>query len=377
MLTLAALVCGGIWQARGGTAPAFAQTPPTTKPNLLEQLLKGLFPTTTTLPPAPPTSGAAPPDPSSPPGSAPGPQSDDAPSSTGDRTVPADAQRIINSVVRTGSNNTLRLLEALRQLNDVGLSQEEIALIGMGQFPVAGEAYWSDDWLHPRFTPEFHFHQGTDVFAARGTPVRSPVDGVFTDASGGAGGISAGIRGADGTYYYMAHLDSFPRGLSGGQRVKQGQVVGFVGTSGNAEGGAPHLHLQVHPGGGAPVNPKPFLDRWLEEAIANVPNILAQYRISLPRPLAAAGMLRRLDSGSLGPPAVSDGPQLWARSVRRDGNGIRIDGASLDGDVAASEARARGAASRAVDWQRAELLARHVLAPLTPKVLDGVLIRGG
>jgi hypothetical protein len=262
-------------------------------------------------------------------------------------------------------------------LTDQGLSVEEAAIVGMGQFPVAGEAYWSDDWLQPRFTPEFHFHMGTDIFAARGTPVRSPVEGVFEDGSGGAGGLAANIHAPDGTYYYMAHLDGFPDDLSSGSAVKQGQVVGFVGSSGNAEGGSPHLHFEVHPGGGGAVNPKPIVDRWLAEAIANVPNLLPTYQVGLPRPFTAAGMLRRLDTGSLGAPVSSDGPQLWASSVRRDKGGIRLADAQTGGDVPAWDPRVRGAAARAADWRRAEQLARNVLEPLTPRVLDGVLTDAG
>jgi hypothetical protein len=194
----------------------------------------------------------------------------------------------------------------------------------------------------------------------------------FLEICAGAGGLAANIYGNDGTMYYMAHLDSFPAGIVSGQRVKQGDVVGFVGSSGNAEGGSPHVHLQIHPGGGAPVNPKPFVDRWISEAIANVPKILSKYRVSgSPRPFIAAGLLRRLDNGSLGAPVSSDGPQLWATSVRRQ-NGQRM-GEIVNGDVPAWDPRVRGAAARAADWQRSEQLARDVLGPLTPRVLAGVL----
>jgi murein DD-endopeptidase MepM/ murein hydrolase activator NlpD len=364
---LAALILGGAGTARGQTAQP-QQAPPTTV-GLLDHLLQALFPTTTTTAPPQPAAPPAPDGP--PPGDGGGGSQGDTspPTSTTERTIPPEAQAIINSVLRTGSNNSLGLLEALKRLTDVGMSEEEAALVGMGQFPVAGEAWWSDDWYEARFTPEFHFHEGTDIFAARGTPVRSPVDGVLEYSNGGAGGLGATVREANGTYYYMAHLDSFARDLYSGARVKQGQVVGFVGDSGNAVGGSPHVHFEIHPGGGGPINPKTTLDRWIQEAIANVPKILAPFQVGLSRAITAAGMLRRLDVGSLGPPMSTDGPQLWATNLRRLNGGARLTEVSADAPPP-WDPRVRGATARANEWRRADLLARNVLGPLTPPVLN-------
>ncbi|MDQ3979846.1 MAG: M23 family metallopeptidase [Actinomycetota bacterium] len=378
VLTLLALVLGGVSDARAQTAQP-TQTPPTTV-GLLEGLLGGLFSTTTTTAPAQPDAPPAePPPPASSSGGAGGVSIDttEPEQKTTERTIPPEAQRIINSIVRTGSNNNVALLEALGRLTEIGMSQEEAALVGMGQFPVAGEAWWSDDWYHPRFTPEFHFHEGTDIFAARGTPVRAPVDGLLEYSNGGAGGLGATVHEANGTYYYMCHLDSFARDLTTGSRVKQGQVVGFVGSSGNADGDAPHVHFEIHPGGGGPINPKPIIDRWVAEAIANVPKIIAPFfeGAGLSRAVTAAGLLRRLDVGSLGAPMSSDGPQLWASSVRQNG-GIRLADLAGGEDAPPWDPRVRGAAARANDWRRADQLARNVLAPLTPPVLRGVLPGG-
>ena len=366
-----------MWEARAQTAQP-QQSPPTTV-NLLQQLLGGLLPTTTTTAPPRPTASAAETPASA--GTDPGGAADSSPAKdpaeTTERTIPPEAQAIINSIVRTGSNNNLGLLEALGKLTDLGMSQEEAALLGMGQFPVAGEAWWSDDWYDPRFTPEFHFHQGTDIFAARGTPVRAPVDGVLEYSNGGAGGLGATVTESNGTYYYMCHLDSFARDLSTGSRVKQGQVVGFVGTTGNADGDAPHVHFEHHPFGGGAVNPKPTIDRWVAEAIANVPRIIAPFfeGVGISRAVTAAGLLRRLDVGSLGAPVSTDGPQLWASSLRQNG-GVRLVDIGAGEDVPPWDPRVRGAAARANDWRRADQLARNVLAPLTPPVLRGVLPGG-
>jgi len=383
--TLAGLISGGVWSARADTpaSPPVSvsqQSPPTT--NLLDALLQALFPPpSTTLPPS-----TAAPAPAGQGGAAGaggaagvGPDASSGPTTTaaGDQTIPPEAQIIINSVLRTGSNNDLALLDALQRLTDQGMTTEEAALIGMGQFPVAGEAYWSDDWLMPRFTPTFHLHQGVDIFAARGTPARAPADGSVSFASEGAGGLAAYVTAKDGTYYYMAHLDRFAD-IPSGSAVKQGEVVGFVGSTGNADGGAPHLHFEVHPGGGAAVNPKPIVDRWVTDAIAHVPELLGQFRVDvLPRPITAAGMLRRLDAGLLGAPLSSDGPQLWTTSVRRDSAGVRLTDVPAGGDDSAYDPMLRGARAKTVDWLRAQQMAQDVLDPLTPKVMDGLATGGG
>jgi hypothetical protein len=374
--TLAGLILGGVGQARAQTPPvSVQQTPPTTL-GLLDQLLQGLLGPPPTAPPPQPAPTAPPPAPAVPAGQDGSGGAGATPTTSVDRTVPPEAQAIIDSVRRTGSNNSLALLDALRPLADQGLSAEEAALIGMGQFPVAGEAYWSDDWLEARFTPAFHLHQGNDLFAARGTPVRAPAEGSVSFASEGAGGLAAYVTVPDGTYYYMAHLDSFARDVRSGASVKQGTVVGFVGSSGNADGGAPHLHFEIHPRGGAATNPKLILDKWIADAIAHVRDILGAYEIGLPRPLTAAGMLRRLDSGSLGGPSTSDGPELWRASVRRENGAVRLAAGAGAGAVAEGLGLEDPVVVRSpagsLGWLRAQQMARDVLAPLTPKVLDGL-----
>src|SRR5689334_8043171 len=101
--------------------------------------------------------------------------------------IPPGYAKIIAPVKRSNANNTKALLEALQPLVDHGMTPTQAAIDGFGRFPVAGNANFTDDWLNPRFTPIFHLHEGTDIFAPMGSPVRSPVDGVLRHASGGAG----------------------------------------------------------------------------------------------------------------------------------------------------------------------------------------------
>ena len=125
----------------------------------------------------------------------------------------------------------------LEPLTEIGYPLEQVLVEGMGRFPVAGRAYYSDDWLNPRYTPKPHLHHGLDIFADFGTPIRSPDRGVVSRLStGGSGGIGVWIRGQDGTAYYFAHLLERADGIFVGQRVQVGTVIGYVGDTGNAQG---------------------------------------------------------------------------------------------------------------------------------------------
>ena len=96
------------------------------------------------------------------------------------------------------------------------------------------------------------------MFAPRGSNVVAVGDGVVTLKANSLGGIVAYLRTNSASYYY-AHLDGYAPGIGSGQRVSAGTVIGYVGNTGNALGTSPHLHFQVHPGFGAPVNPYPTL----------------------------------------------------------------------------------------------------------------------
>ena len=214
---------------------------------------------------------------------------------------------VLRSQQRSGASSTSALVEALRPLQNLGMTAEEALALGMGQFPMLGIANWTDDWLDPRAGPPPHQHQGTDVFAAFDTPVRAPVDGIVRFEDAGLGGKGAFVTAPDGTYYYMAHLKSFNRDVRSGAAVKQGQVIGYNGDSGNAQGGAPHVHFEVHPRGGAAVNPKPFLDAWVGDALAKAHALVASFQPKtgegesatdqgVPQILVATGLTRRFSA---------------------------------------------------------------------------------
>lgn len=107
--------------------------------------------------------------------------------------------------------------------------------------PVGQPLSFGDDFGAPRYSGGYHPHAGNDIFAPEGTPVYAPFDGYAFDASNTLGGSAVIVRGSNG-YVYNGHLSRF--GKLG--NVQVGDVVGYVGGTGNA-GGHPHDHFEWHP----------------------------------------------------------------------------------------------------------------------------------
>jgi peptidoglycan LD-endopeptidase LytH len=103
----------------------------------------------------------------------------------------------------------------------------------------------SDSFAYRRYDGKIHW--GIDIFRPHGTPLYATVDGIVHLAEMPAGGLTVYLTNATSEIrFYYAHLDAYPEGLRNGQRVRQGDLIGYVGTSGNARGTRPHLHFEVH-----------------------------------------------------------------------------------------------------------------------------------
>jgi peptidoglycan LD-endopeptidase LytH len=112
-------------------------------------------------------------------------------------------------------------------------------------------------------------HDAIDIMAPEGTPVISATDGTVEKLffSHGGGGITVYVRSPDRRWmYYYAHLQGYAPGLAEGQQVKQGQIIGRVGHTGDANASGPHLHFAINQMGqgerwwqGTPINPYPLL----------------------------------------------------------------------------------------------------------------------
>jgi septal ring factor EnvC (AmiA/AmiB activator) len=128
-------------------------------------------------------------------------------------------------------------------------------------FPVDGPNSFVDSFGAPRSGGRSH--QGTDIMTARNTPLVACVSGTITSTNPsdtGLGGITIHLKSGNTTYYY-AHLSSIQGGIHAGVRVSAGEVIGYAGNTGNASGGAVHLHFEIRPNG-VPIDPYPTLIKY-------------------------------------------------------------------------------------------------------------------
>ncbi len=125
----------------------------------------------------------------------------------------------------------------------------------LGVCPVDEPNAYTDDWGAPRWAGGFHLHQGNDIFAPEGTPIRAPFDGIAIRVDNTLGGIAVKVYGEAG-YVYNAHLSEV---VTLGE-VTAGTIIGLVGNTGDAIHSPPHDHFEWHPGNGDAVDPYPYLN---------------------------------------------------------------------------------------------------------------------
>jgi len=119
--------------------------------------------------------------------------------------------------------------------------------------PVAGNTWFIDTWGASR--PGGRTHKGVDMSGAHGTPLVAMNSGKVRLNWHSAGGRQVYVYADDGNFYYYAHLSGYAAGLSNGDRVGKGELIGYMGATGNAS--VSHLHLGMGRIGGAYVNPYP------------------------------------------------------------------------------------------------------------------------
>ncbi|MGD9697248.1 MAG: choice-of-anchor P family protein [Thermoleophilia bacterium] len=152
-------------------------------------------------------------------------------------------------------------------------------------FPVFGDVSFSDDYGAPRAGTGWH--HGNDLFADRGTPVVAVADGTLSKVGVNTlGGNRLWLTDEAGNQYYYAHLSAYAPASVEGARVRKGQVIAFVGNTGQAITTPPHLHFEIHPGGGDSVDPYPYLMAW--QRGSTIPLAYRQAAAS-PSPVPAVG----------------------------------------------------------------------------------------
>jgi murein DD-endopeptidase MepM/ murein hydrolase activator NlpD len=136
-------------------------------------------------------------------------------------------------------------------------------------FPVFGNVSFGDSFGAPRPGVSGGWHHGEDIFAPLGAPLLAVADGtIHTVGFNRLGGYRLWLRDTDGNDFYYAHLSAYTPLAVEGNTVEAGDVIGFVGDTGDAEGGSPHLHFEIHPaamiglGYDGVVAPYPILVAW-------------------------------------------------------------------------------------------------------------------
>ena len=196
---------------------------------------------------------------------------------------------------------TPSLPSALRPI-PVGLQPELTA--GRYVFPVYGlDSSFTDTFGAFRGDVPGGWHHGDDIFAPLGTPILACADGtVFSVGWNDVGGNRLWLRDGQGNEFYYAHLSAYSPAARNGNRVKAGEVIGFVGNTGDAGGTPYHLHFEVHPvaylglGYDGAVDPTPYLNAWQQSKNLYLAQVAGFARgVAGPAPKPGAILLQSTD----------------------------------------------------------------------------------
>ncbi|MFN2472033.1 MAG: choice-of-anchor P family protein [Gaiellaceae bacterium] len=213
-------------------------------------------------------------------------------------------------------------------------------------FPVYGAVSWIDTFGGPRAAP-VGWHHGVDIFAQLGQPILAVADGeLFSVGWNDIGGLRLWLRDSAGNEFYYAHLSALSTRAVNGAQVQAGEVIGFIGNTGDAEGTPPHLHFEIHPvsmlyqGYDGAVNPTNYLLAWeklKDVPITGVAGWALPLGIGSAAPKPGAILLQAIDISS----ASGLDPASLRRALRGPGSAV------VDGSLAGFRARAtRPPASR-------------------------------
>jgi peptidoglycan hydrolase-like protein with peptidoglycan-binding domain len=155
--------------------------------------------------------------------------------------------------------NALTVTGTLTTQTAVKLGLVAAPAVAISVFPVQGPCNYENTWHAPRGTDRLHL--GVDIIAKEGNLLYAVADGtitkLYTVGTDKLAGNGVRLTMADGTYFFYGHMQKIADGMTIGTKVKAGQVVGYVGKTGDTN--TPHLHIEVHPLGGAAIDPTPVV----------------------------------------------------------------------------------------------------------------------
>jgi murein DD-endopeptidase MepM/ murein hydrolase activator NlpD len=168
--------------------------------------------------------------------------------------------------VKAERAEVVRREEEARRLRELRQAALEVPAEGVPEWvtpgficPVGGFSWFTNSWGAPRSGGRSH--KGVDMMGPIGTPLVAVASGIVRKSYGTLGGNIVWLYADHGVNYFYAHLDGYPGGLGDGQWVARGQVIGYMGDTGNPAPGAYHLHFGIYPGGITAVNPYPSVER--------------------------------------------------------------------------------------------------------------------
>jgi hypothetical protein len=174
-------------------------------------------------------------------------------------------------------------------IDSLSAQQLDPALLArvLAPFPVNGQATYTDVFPSPQANPLPPGHDGIDIQAAVGTPVIASDAGTVHVVADPTIGNAVVLKAADGTEYHYLHIDLSTSKLAEGQHVLEADRLGTVGpNTGLESGGGAHLHYEIHPRAGAAINPVPYLDRWVAQALQMAKTVVAKAQVAAPRTTA-------------------------------------------------------------------------------------------
>ena len=155
--------------------------------------------------------------------------------------------------------NALTVTGTLTTQTAVKLGLVAAPAVAISVFPVQGPCNYENTWHAPRGTDRQHL--GVDIIAKEGNLLYAVADGtitkLYTVGTDKLAGNGVRLTMADGTYFFYGHMQKVADGMTIGTKVKAGQVVGYLGKTGATN--TPHLHIEVHPLGGAAIDPTPVM----------------------------------------------------------------------------------------------------------------------